>query len=214
MTLEPSSIQILLHRCLFTSMLSIYIVSLFACNNIPSYGQQAGANLQIAVESPERIRFSGKGAGAGIMLMSTLGAAGIAVGVAIDEGIGKDIDSAAVEVGFDIDAIVREAYQNAVNVQAGMLRPLWGIKVVRYGFIARRSNGDPSVAQLHLHFFDSQNAYDTNKATLRIHYPEHFEVDTTAASLPLATLKSEGHKITEMHSNAMADVMTRWFSSK
>ena len=208
-----SYVQQFLCRCLSVGVLICVVAGLLACNSMPSYDRQAGANLQVKIKDPERMRFSGKGAGAGIMLMSSLGAAGIAVGIAIDEGIGKDIDSTAVAAGFNIDGIVREAYQSAVKAQAdSQVKPLWGVNVVRYGFVSRPGKGDPSLAQLHMRFFDSKSAYDNNEETLRIDYPESFEVDDVSASLPLEVVKAEGDKIIEMHSKAMTEVMVRWFS--
>jgi hypothetical protein len=50
----------------------------------------------------ERLRFSGKGAGAGVMLSSSMGPMGIAIGVAIDEGIAKAIRENAQANNLDI----------------------------------------------------------------------------------------------------------------
>jgi 3-oxoacyl-[acyl-carrier-protein] synthase-1 len=44
--------------------------------------------ISIEFSDPDRIRFSGKGAGAGVMMSSSMGVMGIAIGVAIDEGMG------------------------------------------------------------------------------------------------------------------------------
>lgn len=67
------------------------------------------SHILLTMPSPNRMGFSGKGAGAGMMLMSSLGPAGIAVGVAIDQGIAKDIQTPFEQGGQSMEAIVTEA---------------------------------------------------------------------------------------------------------
>lgn len=83
--------------------------------------------LDIQVQQPDRIRFSGKGAGTGIMLSSSMGPMGIAIGVAIDEGIAKEIDETARLGGFSIEELVRSAFQNSGKDLK--------ILVKRYGYV-------------------------------------------------------------------------------
>jgi hypothetical protein len=48
-------------------------------------------DVQVSYSDRETLAFTGKGAGAGIMLDSLLGGTGVAIGIAIDEGIAKQI---------------------------------------------------------------------------------------------------------------------------
>lgn len=57
-----------------------------------------------------RINFFGKGAGAGMMMMGSMGPMGIAIGVAIDEGIAKDIRNALTASTHSVDAIIKESF--------------------------------------------------------------------------------------------------------
>lgn len=104
--------------------------------------------VAVVAEDDLRVRFSGKGAGAGIALSSSMGPAGIAIGVAIDEGIAKDIGRALQTENFDIVTSVKTAF-TAPPSQFDLVN----IRVVRYGFITQPSARDlvDAVApQLHL----------------------------------------------------------------
>lgn len=69
----------------------------------------ASVPIPVDVKKLDRIYFTGRGAGAGVMLTSTMGPMGIAIGVAIDEGIGKDIQKAFTESGFQLSVFVAES---------------------------------------------------------------------------------------------------------
>jgi hypothetical protein len=62
------------------------------CSSLSLFTQKP---IEIIYTSPDRISFQGKGAGAGIALISSMGPVGIALGVAIHEGIAKDIRTTA-----------------------------------------------------------------------------------------------------------------------
>ena len=78
-------------RCLFVIF---FILSLSACSALDSRDSEPLV-IDVVVSEPARMRFQGKGASAGAMLMSAMGPVGIGIGVAIDEGIAKEIDRAA-----------------------------------------------------------------------------------------------------------------------
>ncbi len=95
----------------------------------------------------EKFSYKGKGSSAGFMLMSTLGPAGIAVGIAIDEGISKDITKTALaersldsgeEGGFQ--ALLADYFQKAV------------IATANDEAFLKTSNGEQSL--LHQYFLD------------------------------------------------------------
>ncbi|MBB1422062.1 hypothetical protein H5200_09045 [Pseudoalteromonas sp. SG43-7] len=54
-------------------------------------GCQTLNTIPIEVNISQEVTFSGKGAGAGIALMSAMGPSGLAIGLAIDVGIAKEI---------------------------------------------------------------------------------------------------------------------------
>ncbi|WP_054113238.1 hypothetical protein [Marinagarivorans algicola] len=64
----------------------------------------------IAVEYHNRpvLEFTGRGGAAGMMMSSSMGAMGIAIGVAIDEGIAKDLHASASQGGFVLTDAINE----------------------------------------------------------------------------------------------------------
>ena len=69
-------------------LLLIGLLSVVACSCIPAEQTQ----VELKLTGKQQIDYKGKGAGAGFMLMSSLGPAGVAVGIAIDQGIAKQIE--------------------------------------------------------------------------------------------------------------------------
>ena len=61
-------------------------INLFGCAN-------TDLNSNVTVQLPEHITYSGKGLAAGVALIGVIGPSGLAIGAAIDIGIGKDIQS-------------------------------------------------------------------------------------------------------------------------
>ncbi len=151
-------------------LLPLLIVLLFsACASTPL--------TEVTVAEPDRIRFHGKGAGAGMMLMSSMGPMGIAVGVAIDEGIGKDINKVAKEVGFNIQTTLLQHLPAKYNITS--------ITIERYGFVLRSGKNDPAAPQLHISVTNNKGE------TTAVKYPEEFDA-TTVATYPLDELKLKG----------------------
>ena len=66
-----------------TVSLIITYLTLSGCTHL-RYEKSQKAQLSISIIEQDRIRFSGKGAGAGMMMSSSMGAMGIAIGVAIE----------------------------------------------------------------------------------------------------------------------------------
>lgn len=127
--------------------LFIFVCSLLACSGFHGTSQKRTELIyNLVIEEEPRMRFQGKGAGAGMMLSSSMGAMGIAIGVAIDEGIGKDIQSAVEAEGFDIRQAVQigldassQSHQFIVSVDVNA--PLI-ISLKRYGFKTHPGQGD------------------------------------------------------------------------
>ena len=68
------------------TVLFLVVIALFC-------GCSSNPNNKAVISLPDKLTYAGKGAAAGIALMGVLGPSGIAIGAAIDVGIGKDIQS-------------------------------------------------------------------------------------------------------------------------
>ncbi|MBW8184270.1 hypothetical protein [Shewanella nanhaiensis] len=175
---------------------------LFGCAS-KSFEQQ---DVSYSFSEPNRIQFQGKGAGAGIALMSTMGPVGIALGVAIDEGIAKDIRESAVASGFDMSLYVVKSVDkhsqsklnpvvidlNYAGAGAGVSNELPSIEVKRYGFKTTGGGDDATVAELVV-------IVKTGKGEqFEYHYPNDFNVTENGnksdevPSYPLAEIKTNG----------------------
>jgi len=133
--------------------------------------EQAAVN--VSIEGQDRIRFSGKGAGAGMMMSASMGSMGIAIGVAIDEGIGKDIHDSFVASGGNFSEIVKsETYawlseicqenREGLNELCSSDIAL-NVRVYRYGFVTTSGENDPVKAELEIGFVvDDQTEFRFN----------------------------------------------------
>jgi len=99
--------------------------------------------VEIHYNSPDRISFQGKGAGAGIALMSSMGPVGIAIGVAIDEGIAKDIRETAKAGDIDFKTLLKDSVATMDT-----LKDADRIDVKRYGFVIKNGSKDYVAAEV------------------------------------------------------------------
>lgn len=89
----------------------IYFFSLAALlSGCSVFGYKNSQNT-IYIENTANIKYTGKGAGASFALMGAMGPMGAAIGVAIDEGISKDIRKNIEASGFDLVAHLCEQYR-------------------------------------------------------------------------------------------------------
>lgn len=140
----------------------------------------------ITTSEPNRIRFHGKGAGAGMMLMSTMGPTGIAIGIAIDEGIGKDIDSTAKAAKVDIEKIFLDEL-DVFSRDSQNINKALHITIERYGFIVSPQNNDHAIPQLHLSIARSK---DQQPQMLK--YPGDYKtIASRTDSAPLDDVKTD-----------------------
>mgnify|MGYP000140753665 CR=1 FL=1 len=119
-------------------------------------------SINIFIEEQDRIRFSGKGAGAGMMMSASMGSMGIAIGVAIDEGISKEIHESFVASGGNFSELV-QSETNAwlskicqeslgqVNVLCSSSSTL-SVRIYRYGFVTTSGENNPIKAELDIGF--------------------------------------------------------------
>lgn len=99
--------------------------------------------VEIHYNSPDRISFQGKGAGAGIALMSSMGPVGIAIGVAIDEGIAKEIRDTAKAGDVDFKTLLKDSVATM-----DILKDADRIDVKRYGFVIKNGSKDYVAAEV------------------------------------------------------------------
>ncbi|KZN56914.1 hypothetical protein N474_09850 [Pseudoalteromonas luteoviolacea CPMOR-2] len=71
------------------------ILSLLCC--VALFGCSTAFKTLSMNPEPPQVSYEGRGKAAGPMLMGAMGPMGIAVGIAIDQGIGKDIETALME---------------------------------------------------------------------------------------------------------------------
>lgn len=115
--------QALLKSALFLSLLS-------SCAALPN------TSFEVSYGDRQALSFIGKGAAAGMMLDSVLGGAGIAIGIAIDEGIAKDMAKSIYiyDPKYDFLAIVKKEIQKSKKITIKNKQHLTGLVVSRYGF--------------------------------------------------------------------------------
>lgn len=179
-----------------TILIYIGVLFLTACSTIgptPNVTTPENADVKVTIAEPDRIRFSGKGAGAGMMMMSSMGSMGIAIGVAIDEGIAKEIQASADQEGFDIEAIIKNAFTQGKPIS---------VHVERYGFVSQAGENDPSTAQLVLVVTDTGG----DKKTIK--YPEIVKQSKT---VPLEELKKNGELAVTLMKEASMQIAKIYF---
>lgn len=132
-------------------------------------------SISLEIQDPDRFRFSGKGAGAGMMLSSSMGAMGVAIGVAIDEGIGKEIDETARAGGFNAQSFFQENLITHSDCQkvltaSGSVNDTVTVEIQRYGFVLWPGGEEERVVpQLHI----ATTLLNGNSFSIR--YPEDYK---------------------------------------
>lgn len=186
--------------------MAIALIQLAACSMIDVHPAN-NEKVSVFFSEPNHIQFQGKGAGAGIALMSTIGPVGIALGVAIDEGIAKDIRKAIGQEETDIQNHIEkqisrdlEQYGYSVSPSAELIYPKLFIK--RYGFKITNGSTDATAAEWEL---ELHSGPDT-KVTLN--YPKDFEKDSIKTHV-LSDLKVDGKLGLELLNESLEQVMER-----
>lgn len=200
----------LIHKLSTTFFYLILVLGLAACTHLskPHEGKPHEVVVLAQFDDKKTLSFTGKGAGAGMMLMSSMGPMGIAIGVAIDEGIGKDIEKSlrADNVNFDILREVEAAFKQAVTVQ----KPHKGthttvhITVLKFGFKTAGGDHDPVSAWFEFEVTAAQPAQ-------RLVYPgKLYDQEHTLPTLPLNVVKVNGVKSGAILRTALKDLATHW----
>ena len=136
-----------------------------------------------------------------MMMMSSMGPMGIAVGVAIDEGIGKDIDEVAKAASLDIVVLVKEAFDYALSAMETKPQGEINIHIDRYGFITEAGDGDPVIAELAL----SLNGAET------IRFPDFLTAqERSGLTAQLDSVKTDAITIKEQLKKASMLLAQHW----
>ena len=147
------------------STLLCFILVLGACSSWNT--KTLVPEVSVIKPEPNRIRFSGKGAGAGMMLMSSMGPSGIAIGVAIDEGIGKDIEKTATINNINFADFISEnftqqlvAYNQTLESNKAVIK-VATLEIERYGFITTSGDNDPLTSEYRLRYQLNNNEWNS-----------------------------------------------------
>lgn len=185
--------------------IALMILQLAACS-VLSPNPTKSVNLQF--KEPNRISFQGKGAGAGIALMGTMGPVGIALGVAIDEGIAKDIRKAVSEEKGDSNKFVTGLVTNQIESQGYSVvlnskpQTVPFITIKRYGFKIINGSTDATAAE-----WDVEIELESGKK-VKVQYPKDFNKDSIKTYV-LADLKKDGKLGAELLTESLSRVLKR-----
>ncbi len=180
---------------MYRVVIALILMQLVACSALPSSSSNSKSKpIYLEFSEPNRIQFQGKGAGAGIALMSTMGPVGIALGVAIDEGIAKDIRKAIGNEKGDVQDYIKNQMAGLLN-KHGYFVPMDGAElkenyfpklvIKRVGFKITNGSTDATAAEWELELHSGPDAKTT------VSYPKDFAKDTINTHV-LADLKVDG----------------------
>ncbi len=158
----------------------------FALSGCSLWHSPQGKTLTIKWSEPQKLHFQGKGAGAGIALMSTMGAMGMAIGVAIDEGIAKDISKTRAASGKTIEDIFNQANSDAslqLNWITSNITEQPALVIERIEFNIVTGKNDATGVKIKALYTD------TTGKQAKLNYPNDYP-DHKPKSFPLEELKS------------------------
>jgi len=177
---------------LFTA-LTFILCNLFlpACSVLQNPPQN---NLHVSWNEPHKFYFQGKGAGAGMALMSTMGPIGMAIGVAIDEGISKDISTTQQTSGKTIEDLLNEVATTSsmhVSWQNTNNDSLPSLTIERIEFNIVHGENDATGVKIKALYMDNTGTEST------LNYPKDTP-NYIAPSFPLEQLKSNDKLANEL----------------
>lgn len=179
----------------------LLVVFLFGCATV------AKTHWQVKTGSRTTLAFSGKGAAAGIMMDAYLGGAGIAIGIAIDEGIAKTIGENLQKKSsdFNIISLVEQQLARQLSRSRKLACTEGALQVVvdTYGFHTFAGEGDNVTAWLKIHFICN------GKDTL-INYPEDFPAPKLAELNDVKTNPDIAYGLLQ---DAVAELVLVWDKS-
>ncbi|RYV04081.1 hypothetical protein SOPP22_01375 [Shewanella sp. OPT22] len=169
----------------------LFLVPLFLCACSSLNTPQNTVYVKLPPE--HRIQFEGKGVGAGIALMSTLGPMGVAIGVAIDEGIAKDIRKSLDHSGFVFQESLKHTISFMLPANTEIIfvdlkkvkSNTSGLVIKKYGFKTIGGEGDKTLAEIEISFRPPDGS------NYNIHFPNDFNLEELQTAR-LDTVKSDG----------------------
>jgi len=183
---------------------ALSVLMLSSCTSLKVPKQEY---VRMTFPEPNRITFQGKGAGAGMALMGAMGPMGIALGVAIDEGIAKDLRKSASKGGFNIrqsvSIIIPKVTQGQWAAEFDQsLDSNLELRITKYGFKTTGGKDDATSAELSIQLLADGGQIKVIK------YPSDFEDKTEIPSYPLDQLKSDGEAARTLLHNAFETALT------
>ncbi|WP_210795828.1 hypothetical protein [Pseudoalteromonas ostreae] len=159
-------------------------------------GCQTLNTTPIEVNISQEVTFSGKGAGAGIALMSAMGPSGLAIGVAIDIGIGKKIQSTINYQNLESRFASLIIQHNTLQLQNKKIQLL---KINKLKFQSVSGEKDPTVV-----IIDGSITFINGE----IHVFENTKTENNI-SLPLENLKTKNHVTDELIISTLNDYLSK-----
>lgn len=111
------------YSCYRIFSINIFLLGLSACASL-------GVKFEIDYADRDSLNFTGPGSATGIMLDGVMDGAGVAIGIAIDQGIAKDISNNILrhDPKFDFRDLLRQ------KLNRSSISGLESIKIQTYGF--------------------------------------------------------------------------------
>ena len=163
----------------------------------------------LTLPEDRHVNFSGRGSASGPMLMSAMGPAGIAVGLAIDVGIGKDIEKFGFTDGLKLDELF--AYSATETIKTSIVgreyfskQPAPNFQVSKIGFV--ELSGQNNLIQPAIELSVQKGTW---QKTYR--YPEDFQAgkDTPLPGATLEQLKSIQSPARQLLQQAVTQVIKK-----
>lgn len=173
------------------------ILLLLTCCLITSCTQTRTPSIEVTYGERQSLYFTGRGSAAGIMMDSVLGGAGIAIGIAIDEGIAKDISVAilASNPDFSMKVLIEEALR-ARKLVAG----LRSVVIDKYGFQA--APDDNVIPLMQLKFICISGS--SHKVS--------FVTNENVTAIPFEQSKTNGRLVEKLLRDAVAELLGMYSS--
>ncbi|MEY4589095.1 MAG: hypothetical protein RL497_1171 [Pseudomonadota bacterium] len=181
---------------LFVALLCLNACSPLKTKNPNNYLLTTPADLHLS--------FTGRGAASSAMLMSAMGPAGIAVGLAIDVGIGKDIEKLGFAEGLNADVLFASAV-GAINKPSKLFfsskqKPHFHLQKIGFVELSGQDNLITPAIELSVVRADWKKTY---------RYPDDFHpaANTPLPSASLEQLKSPQSPARTLVQQALAAVL-------
>lgn len=184
---------------------SLILVSVSGCSLIPS--QEKAGNLDIVFDTKKELSFEGKGAGAGIALMSTMGPMGMAIGVAIDAGIANDLNESLSKSSTNLSTILIQEggrYFENVSIVDGAVAETQNHQLIisKIGFHTVSGKNDPACMKIEATFLNKDGVKK------KISYPDLTDdKKNESIAAPLSDLKSNSDLIADTVRQSIAQML-------